>query len=174
MNRLIYCGDIMERVKAYVQPTDLKDALKFFKEKTGMDATMVEVAEKIVPVLEGVIPEGIELLPHGGVLTFEIWLSSPQWRGGEYTVSLTGATVGISPVGTDKPLEDVFNIPTAVQGADNDVSKLEHGGNIECGSFETKNNAVLKHPGGRPRKIGDDISRVTAWRRSKEGQGILL
>ena len=48
------------------------------------------------------------------------------------------------------------------------VSKLPDKGNPQAG--------VLKHAGGRPRKAGGDVSRVTVWRREKElaSQGALL
>jgi hypothetical protein len=80
VQRLVYVGDIMERSKACVIPDDLKNALVFFKDKTGVDAQMVEVAENIVPVIKDAIPEGVDLLPHRGVATWEIRLSSPKWQ----------------------------------------------------------------------------------------------
>jgi len=83
MDRLVYIGDIMERINAFVEPDDLKDALRFFKEKTGVEAELVEVADKIMPVLKDAIPAGIELQSHGGILGWEIHLSSPLWQAQE-------------------------------------------------------------------------------------------
>lgn len=45
------------------------------------------------------------------------------------------------------------------------VSKLPLGKDIPL--------PVLKHPGGRPRKEGE-LSKTTAWRRNKAGQGVLI
>lgn len=92
INRVVYVGNIIERVKAYVLPSDLPDALKAFKERTGLDATMVEVSEKIFPVLETVIPEGIELLI-GGCSHYEIRLSSEKWKGMEKVIPQPTVTI---------------------------------------------------------------------------------
>jgi hypothetical protein len=72
------------------------------------------------------------------------------------------ATVAIMPLTTTTAIETpVSKLP------DKEIIR----GESEQDSFETG-----KHPGGRPRKTGEDISRVTAWRREKEleKQGALI
>lgn len=108
MNRLVYVGDIMEREKAFVEPDDLKDALRYFKEKTGVEAELVEVADKIIPVLKDIIPAGIELLPHGGISGWEIRLSSPLWQAQEnvrhrLTVTMPENAYNQNPAVTSNP-----------------------------------------------------------------------
>src|SRR4030043_1006075 len=79
--RLAYCGDIMDRLKAIAQPSDLVKALEYFKERTGTPAEVIEVSPKLIASLGSVVPDGVELLPNDGVLTWEIWLSSRKWDG---------------------------------------------------------------------------------------------
>ena len=84
-------------------------------------------------------------------------------------------TVCVGPVDDVGNLirDNVENTPETCSAAKNDVTKLnkvENQGVIDSheqngGSFVTS-----KHPGGRPRKNGDDVCRMTKYRRKKEEQ----
>ena len=82
----------------------------------------------------------------------------------------TGATVCLGPVET--PPAPNKTAPGGQKG----VSKLPEGHPLPPEELQAHNKeVVLKHPGGRPRKKEDEkVSRVTAWRRKKEKQGVLF
>lgn len=66
--------------------------------------------------------------------------------------------------------DDVLSDYLGGQAAQQAVSKLPANGLLPPGDNSGVNPpAVMKHPGGRPRKSGE-VSRVTAWRREKEKQ----
>jgi len=53
------------------------------------------------------------------------------------------------------------------------VSKIAQGQPLREMVKRPQNNGIMKHL-GRPRKEGDQISRVTKWRRAKETQDVLV
>lgn len=110
--RLVYCGDIMERLKAVAQPSDLRKALEFFKERTGTPAEIVEVCSSLIASLESAVPEGVEILPDNGCLTWELLLSSPKWDGKTFKEKKPSAVLPTAP---DQPLnqQEVIATPQA-------------------------------------------------------------
>lgn len=145
MYKLIY-PLAMGRLQAYIIPSDLEEALRLFKEQTSVDAQLVEVSEKIVLVLEGVLPEGLELLARGSASHYEIWLSSPQYDVKEVSGSSSSAVV------------QRHSAPNINPGS---ITVLQ------APSSLSSQEPILKHP-GRPRATGPYLSRTTRWRRMKE------
>lgn len=91
-------------------------------------------------------------------------------EGQKYGITKTGATVCLDPVGPPKKGKET------PQNGQEPVSKLPEGHPLPPEEPQAQNKeVVLKHPGGRPRKKdGEKFSRVTAWRREKEKQGVLF
>ena len=92
-----------------------------------------------------------------------------------YCVTPLGGTVCIGPVDDDgNPLaDDALTAPVSVQAAVEVVTKIDDVINIT----DKDNGGILLQPKkrGRPRKTGDDISRMTTWRRQQEEkQGVLI
>lgn len=111
MIKLTYQAPGYEAAKVAITSSDLKDALRIFKEKTHVDATVVEVAEKNIPALESVLPEGLELLPHGGCAGYEIWLSSPKYSGEEKIAPLKlSESPSPAPVVENLPLHNSYEV----------------------------------------------------------------
>jgi hypothetical protein len=92
----------------------------------------------------------------------ECWVKYPEYRDAvippdverHFTDSADGTTGRFA--GKEQEIIGLGGMPHPPQQPDFDVAT----------SFETK------HPGGRPQKAGDDVSRATEWRRRKE-QGVL-
>ena len=99
-----------------------------------------------------------------------------------YTVTPFGGTACIGPVDAEgNALENVYKLPET-NPATSDIV-LKQGTNTiplttnNLGSFETSIiDKKPKHPGGRPRKTCNDVSRTTKWRRQRdeELQGVLF
>lgn len=90
-----------------------------------------------------------------------------------YSVTPLGGTVCIGPVNADgSPREVVSSAPVSVSVAEKGVTKIKSDVTVRDKLPE----GILLQPKkrGRPRKIDDDISRMTAWRRKQEEkQGVL-
>lgn len=97
-----------------------------------------------------------------------------------YCTTPSGGTVCIGPVDDEgNALENFFKPAERASDGEDVVSKLSPNDNLltdeNSGSFETPEiEEKPKHPGGRPRKTDDDLSRSTKWRRQKEMQGVLF
>jgi len=157
---LCYCGDIMERVKAVVLPSDLVDALKYFKEKTGKDATRVEVSAKVAPIIQGVMPDGVELLPHGGIMTYEIWLTALPKPFSAEVVETPAPNPTLkqhdTPQVKRQRVSKVVPVKTVVPVLQKSPVKVK------------KVKKLVRHGVmGRPPKLGK-VSRTTLWRRAKK------
>lgn len=84
-------------------------------------------------------------------------------------------TVCIGPVDDDGNVtkDDVEKAPETYSAAKNDVTKLVQVENQGANDSQAQNDVSFvtsKHPGGRPRKTGDDVCRMTKYRRKKELQ----
>lgn len=103
----------------------------------------------------------------GGDASFErdllkSWLSYPEYQRADGLAK----EHGIEPL----PLKEEARYLRKLIKSPADVMKSPQ--ICESGKNE---GVVLKHPGGRPKIDGDDISRTTAWRRKQEEkQGVLL
>jgi hypothetical protein len=164
----VWCDGTWERSDARAQPSDLKVAIKSFKEKTGMDVEMIYLNSKMIPRLETSVPEGIEIIEHNGVASWEIWLEGNKpiiHQEPPPVPEVENLASGPPfrpppdlPKSKSKPFQNSVNKTGRI-----DVSKLPQQGPGNAG----------KHNGGRPRKVAG-YSRITDWRRRKENQGVLL
>lgn len=71
----VWCESI-DRNDPRVSMGDVGMALEDFKANTGMDAISMRLSPKRFAALEGQFPEGLKVLPHGGCLAYEVWLSA--------------------------------------------------------------------------------------------------
>jgi len=113
--------------------------------------------------------------------------------GNGYCVSPTLATICIGPVDADgKPREEVFkpkkqatenppDPPDKPPSRKKRVTKLKQVETVGVNDSQSQNGGSIvtpkkKHAGGRPKKKGDDVCRMTKYRREKEAakQGVLL
>jgi len=156
----VYVGNIMERVKAYVVASDLPDALKAFRETKGMDATMVEVSPKIFPILEDIMPEGVELISRGGVAAWEIWLSAPDVKEKAKSIVVIDKDVieeisgkpgwGMATLEITDP-QDAIGVPTpAVKPLDTAICIIDKG--KDTTPIFAKTLSKTKRGRGRPKK----------------------
>ncbi len=87
-------------------------------------------------------------------------------------MQLTKRAAWMPRTGRQDALSDGSNSP---QDRGNDVTELVAGRIIPVTGNEVSFDTKEKHPGGRPRKQdGEPVSRMTAWRRKREAQGVLL
>ena len=83
-----------------------------------------------------------------------------------YAVAKNGATVCIGPVHDDgSPREDVYIALVSVSTAESDVTKIKD--DVMVRDKPSEGFLLQPKKRGRPRKTGDDVSRMTAWRRPK-------
>ena len=145
----------MERAKAVITEGDIKQAIADYRESFKAMPKLVALNPKNSGLA---IPEGLELRTVGGCMAWEIWLAE-SW-----------------PLTTPKVVQDaVLSADKGLSVAENHVTKLPAMEMVGGSSFVTQPKASAKHAGGRPRKQdGEPITRMTAWRRNKELQGVLL
>lgn len=85
--------------------------------------------------------------------------------GEKWEVSKSAASVHLGD-DRDTPQTDCLPLPAITIG----VSKLIGGGILLPTTKDSPKKVVMKHHGGRPRKQGK-VSKVTLWRRNKQGRG---
>ena len=90
-----------------------------------------------------------------------------------FVVAPSGTTVCIGPVDKNgDPIKEnqdnVLNNLLDDSALEKGVSKIKSEGYI-TGDLSNGNYETEKRGRGRPRKTGDDVSRITKWRREKQG-----
>jgi hypothetical protein len=129
-----------DRPRAHVTPADIQEALKFF----GPGVRTIMVNPSILPSVENAVPEDIELLPHPGCASWEIYGEIPDKQAVKPDVAKIIDTL---------PVPEIPNIIVTIAFA----QPVEY----------------QRRPVVRPPKAGT-VSRYTEWRRKKKMQGKLL
>lgn len=126
-----------------VNSDDVAEALKFF----GSGVKVIMVNPAIISTVEGVIPEDIELLPHPGCASWEIY----------------GEISDKPSLPVQKPdVAKIIDTPAVPEIPNNYATSPV----IQPVEYQ-------RHPVGRPPKSGA-VCRTTEWRRKKKIQGVLL
>lgn len=164
----VYC-ETMERADPRIQPGDILVALEEFEKDNHGPAERIFLNPRMIKKLGDSIPEGLEIIEHGGVASWEIRLDGPD--------------------GVINPPSPAPEPPPAKATRKNPRKSKKRGSKPPQHSYETPRNRLqsaaiakkkkdvsklmLHKSKGRPAKKGK-VHRTTHWRRQKKMQGVLL